>query len=130
MVDWVTAMDLCASEGLINYDAPARILGQQPRYMYRPRFEDIPKLTGPDADIYDTNNGNIVRPTRWKRQAMKALLGIGAALGTVALIQKGKLNVTNIKKFAKGVFNLVKKPFVWLGKVLGLNSATPPAPTP
>ncbi len=125
MVDWVTAMDMCAAAGIVNYDAPAAILGQNPRYIGHPGFDTLPSLNGPLSDTYDTNNHNIVRPKSWKKKVFNTLLGIGAALGTVALIQKGKLNVTAIKNFAKGAFNIIKKPFVWIG-----NHLRPTTPTP
>lgn len=125
MVDWVTAMDLCASEGIVNYDAPAAILGQTPRYIGHPNINNLPSLYGPTSDTYDTSNHNIVRPKSWKRTAMKTLVGIGATLGTVALIQKGILNISNIKKVATPVFNIIKKPFVWLAKHLKAPTPTP-----
>ena len=125
MVDWVTAMDMCAAAGIVNYDAPAAILGQNPRYIGHPGFDNLPSLNGPIPKEFDTYNGNIVRPKSWKKKVFNTLLGIGAALGTVALIQKGKLNVTAIKNFAKGAFNIIKKPFVWIG-----NHLRPTTPTP
>ena len=109
-VDWVTAMDMCASAGIINYDAPAAILGQTPRYFGHPNIDSIPSLNGPLSDTYDTDNHNMVRPKDWKRTAMKTLIGIGATLGIVKLIQKGILNVTNIKKVGKAILNIFKKP--------------------
>jgi hypothetical protein len=111
MVDWVTAMDMCASQGIIDYDAPAAILGQNPRYYGRPDMEKIPSLYGLQSDVYDTNNGDLVRPKTWKRNLAKALIGVGAIAGILTLIQKGKLNISKIKAFGSGVCDKVGKLF-------------------
>jgi hypothetical protein len=109
MVDWVTAMDLCASQGIVNYDAPAAILGQPPRYFGNPEFEKIPSLTQPSDDVYDTNNGDIVKPQKWKKTLLKTLIGVGALAGVVTLIDKGKLNISKIKGWGKSLIGIFKK---------------------
>lgn len=123
--DWVTAMDMCASAGIINYDAPAAILGQPSRYMGHPDFTTLPTLHAPLPSEYDTYNGNIVRPSSRKRKAFNTLLAVGGIAGVLALIKNGKLNLTTIKNFAKGTYNIVKKPFVWIANKLSSASRTP-----
>ena len=39
---WVTAMDGLAAGGVINFDAPAYILGSNPRYVGNPSLEGLP----------------------------------------------------------------------------------------
>jgi len=128
MVDWVTAMDMCASAGIINYDAPAAILGVEPRYVGHPDFATLPSLNGPLTDTYDTNNGNIIRPKGWKKKLFGFIIGAGSFAAALALLSKtGKFNTSALKNFGSSVLNAIKKPFVWLAGKLKPRT-TPPAP--
>ena len=40
-MSWINDLDMCASLGIINYDAPAYIRGTNPRYAGSPDFANI-----------------------------------------------------------------------------------------
>ncbi|MBQ7126221.1 hypothetical protein IJO12_03965 [bacterium] len=136
--DWITAMDAVASAGIISYDAPAAILGQNPRYVGHPDFNKAMNMSGPNQDVFDPNNKDIVKPKTWKKKALGVLATVLAAAGIIKLIQCGKLNITTIKNFGKKAINLIKKPFVWAKNLFSkfmtpkaTTGTTPPAtPTP
>lgn len=124
-LDWISAMDAVASAGIVNYDAPAAILGQPPRYYGHPDFEYAQSLSGPGKDVFDPKNDDPVKPANWKK---KLLTGILTGVGLLASYKllKGKLNMTTLKNFGSSVLNLVKKPFVWIKNLI----CKPSVPTP
>ena len=87
-LDWISALDACAANGILNYDAPADILGQTPRYVGHPNFENmqmaptafLPEGTKlpemPKTDEFVPQSNNLVENPSWK----KWLFGIGAGV--------------------------------------------------
>ena len=92
--NWVYPLDVCAAAGILDYDAPADILGQEPRYMGSPKFKDIPTLDAsllpdgtkmkgqPKSDQFDKSSSDLINNPTWKKWAFGALatLGIGTAV--------------------------------------------------
>ena len=124
MSQWVNALDACAAAGILDYDAPAAILGQPPRYMGSPQFEAplLPPGTKmhqqPNSDELDRSSNLVKNPT-WKKWLMGAITVIGAiALTTWAIANKGKINLTTIKtgmkNFGTKIWNGIKSPFKWI----------------
>ena len=115
MSDWSMALDNLASAGIIDYDAPAFILGQKPRYVGHPRMEELPTIMPeflppgvkmkdiPQIDSYDNSKSqNIVKPSRWK----KWLFG-GLVVGGLALFGLSKTG--HLGKITQSVKNIIPK---------------------
>ena len=138
-LDWISALDACAANGLIDYDAPADILGQQPRYVGHPNFETLPltptallpegtKLPdAPQTDEFVPQSNNLVENPSWK----KWLFGIGATVaigGSIlaALISKGKIKIpAGVKSFGTKAWNVIKTPFTWIASKFKKPPVTP-----
>jgi hypothetical protein len=100
---WVNALDACAAAGIIEYDAPADILGQKPRYVGSPKASEIPtKLltddvkikTSPETDEFQTQDSTLVKNPKWKK-VLFGVLALGAIVGTTLtiLFKKGKIKL-------------------------------------
>jgi hypothetical protein len=100
---WVNALDACATAGILEYDAPADILGQKPRYVGSPRESEIPtKLlvddvkikSSPDKDEFQLQDETLVQNPKWKK-VLFGILTVGAIVGTTlfALFKKGKIKL-------------------------------------
>ena len=66
-MSWINDLDSLASSGVIAFDAPAYILGKQPRYYGNPAFynipDEFPKMQPqPQKDEFDSG----VNP-KWKK---------------------------------------------------------------
>ena len=48
--DWIYPLDMCASAGILDYDAAAYITDQPARYVGNPKFEDVPTLLPEGTD--------------------------------------------------------------------------------
>lgn len=90
-VNWANNLDMLAQNGVLDFDAPAFIMDQSPRYVGRPDCPTpfmgpapkIPAFNQPQTDEFQPNSGqdkNIVKNPSWK----KWLFG-GLALGALAL---------------------------------------------
>ena len=136
--NWVSAFDMLAAGGVIDFDAPAYVLGEQPRYAGHPNLEQLPTLNPmlpkgtklkdiTDKDLFEkTNDGKLIHNPKWK----KFLFGAIAVVGTVAALIFGKKAYSAIKsmkmpkiefvKFDKfkdlwtKTWAGIKKPFVWV----------------
>ena len=80
-MSWINDLDSLASSGVIAFDAPAYILGKQPRYYGNPAFynipDEFPKMQPqPQKDEFDSG----VNP-KWKKTLFKGLCITGLALG-------------------------------------------------
>ena len=140
-LDWISALDACAANGILNYDAPADILGQTPRYVGHPNFENmqmaptafLPEGTklpdAPKTDEFVSNNNNLVENPSWK----KWLFGIGATVAVggailTRLISKGKIKIpAGVKNLGTKVWNAIKTPFTWIASKF---KKAPIPPTP
>ena len=138
-LDWISALDACAANGILDYDAPADILGQQPRYVGHPNFENLPltptallpegtKLPEmPKTDEFVPQNNNLIENPSWK----KWLFGIGATVaigGSIlaTLISKGKIKIpAGVKTFSSKIWNAIKAPFTWIASKFKKPPITP-----
>ena len=115
MSNWVTSLDNLAASGVIDFDAPAFLLGQTPRYVGSPDLDRLPlsnpayqphgvKMKNtPNVDSYDNSDDkNLVQNPTWK----KLLFG-GVAIGGALLIAasmlsaRGKLKLPSKIKLLK-----------------------------
>ena len=144
MSDWVMALDNLAASGVIDYDAPAFIMGQQPRYVGHPELAHL-SIQNPafsqgnlNGDSFEKSN-NLVQNPKWKK-----VLFAGVAIGGTLLIAasmislKHKIKLPKFKKlkfsklklpkfsgiktktvnFGKKILSYVKKPINWVkGKI-------------
>lgn len=139
-LDWISALDACAANGILDYDAPADILGQDPRYVGHPDFNKIPMVPTllpegtklpdmPKTDEFVPQNGDLVENPAWK----KWLFGIGATVAAggailAALISKGKIKIpASVKNLGSTVWNAIKTPFTWIASKFK-KAPTPPTP--
>ena len=138
-LDWISALDACAANGILNYDAPADILGQDPRYVGHPNFENMPMVPtsflpegtklpdAPKTDEFIHQNDNLVENPKWK----KWLFGIGTAVaigGSIlgVLINRGKIKIpTGVKSFGTKIWNAIKAPFTWIASKFKKPPVTP-----
>lgn len=120
--NWMGNLDMLAQEGVINFDAPAFVMGTKPRYVGNPRLSQMQPFPGPipeaplinqpqplvDEFQKQDNNNHVKNPT-WK----KVLFGLVAA-GTLifagykfkkTLIPYAKKACTNISDFCKNSWN-------------------------
>ena len=132
--NWVYPLDVCAAAGILDYDAPADILEQEPRYMGSPIFKAIPKLDAsllpdgtkmkgqPKSDQFDKSSSDLINNPTWKKWAFGALATLGVGTAVVAgLASKGKIKLpkmsgigTSLKNFGTKIWNFIKKPFVYI----------------
>ena len=123
--NWISALDMLAAGGVIDFDAPAYILDEQPRYAGHPDLEQLPSLNPvlpkgtklkdvPNKDLFEkSNDGKLVHNPKWK----KVLFGAIAIIGTIAALLLGKKIYKNIKNF-----KLLKIEFIKFDKVKNLGS--------
>ena len=151
-LDWVMPLDALASNGVIDYDAAADILGEPPRYFGHPEFESVPQLLpkgttpqkSPESDIFQTSDSDnsLVKNPTWKKWAFGGFIAT-AIIGTALAIatKKGKIDLskiknsmtnfnlgnigTKLKNFGTSALNIIKKPFSWLASKLHRTSVTP-----
>ena len=108
--NWIGALDGLAAGGVIDFDAPAFILDQKPRYMGHPQFERLPlepDLLPPGVKLKDvpqfdefSKDDKLVQNPRWKKWLFGGLLVSGLA-GLGIAIARGK-GIKMPKIFAKG----------------------------
>lgn len=110
--DWVPAFDNLAASGIIDFDAPAYLLGQPARYVGHPNVQDVamaPALlpngtkmkSGLVNDEFNGSEKNLVQNPKWKKWLFGGTLGaaaIGFAYGLLA--KKFKLPKIDLSKFA------------------------------
>ena len=111
--NWVLALDNLAASGVIDFDAPAFLLGQKPRYVGNPSLEHLPlenpmylpegvKMKDiPQSDIYEQSESkDLVHNPKWKKLLFAGVAIAGAILiGGAVLSGKHKVSagITNIK---------------------------------
>lgn len=111
--NWVTALDNLAASGVIDFDAPAYLLGQKPRYIGNPSLGELP-LTSPmylpegvkmkdipQSDLYEQSKSHdLVHNPSWKKWLFAGVAALGAVLiGGAIIAGKGKVSagIKNIK---------------------------------
>ncbi len=139
--NWVLALDSLASNGVIDFDAPAYLLDKPARYVGNPPMERLPNELSllpegttikqqPQKDSFNNpDNNNMVQNPAWKKWALGAILTtlIGGTIGAV-LLKKGKIKLpknfkmpdmtrikTNLKNVGSTILTYIKKPFIWIG---------------
>lgn len=123
-LDWVYPLDMCASAGILDYDAPASLLEQNPRYVGSPKFEEIPtellekdiKIKQPPVNDEFNNSNSLVQNPSWKKWLFGGL-AIGALGAGIFALSKGKIklpDMTKVKAFGTKVLDFMKKPFVYI----------------
>lgn len=137
-LDWISALDMCAANGILDYDAPADILGQDPRYVGHPDFNKLPMVPTllpegtklpdmPKTDEFVPQNDNLIENPAWK----KWLFGVGATVAVsgsilAALISKGKIKIpASVKNLGSTVWNAIKTPFTWIASKFKKPPVTP-----
>ena len=137
-LDWISALDMCAANGILDYDAPADILGQDPRYVGHPDFKKLPMVPTllaegtklpdmPKTDEFVPQNDNLIENPAWK----KWLFGVGATVAVggsilAALISKGKIKIpASVKNLGSTVWNAIKTPFTWIASKFKKPPVTP-----
>lgn len=142
-LNWVNTLDMLAAGGVIDFDAPAYLLDQKPRYVGHPDLEQLPlsnpmylpegtKLKDiPDKDLFEkSKDGSLIDNPTWK----KVLFGAVAIVGTVAAAIFGKkaynaikafklpkiefVKLDGLKNFCSKAWNAIKKPFKWIASKL------------
>ncbi len=123
------SLDNLAASGVIDFDAPAFLLGQAPRYAGHPNLEQIPmqnpaflpqniKMNGNQP--YDSFNkdGNLVHNPTWKK-----ILFACVAIGGTALIAASILaGVGKLKGLTKIKLPKIKLPKFKMPKLTGIKT--------
>ncbi len=108
-IGWANNLDLLAQSGVLDFDAPAYVLGQPPRYVgnlgpVNPLNDNPPRVPGfeqPQVDEFKpSKNNNLVKTPAWK----KWLFGLVAA---GALIFTGFKFKSKIVPFVKNASSKV-----------------------
>lgn len=129
-IDWVYPLDVCAANGILDYDAAADILDQPARFVGNPKLQDLPPINiallpegtkmkeQPKSDEFEKPNNDLVKNPGWKKWLFGGLTATAVAIGTVAILaKKGKIklpDMTKLKSFGTKVWNFIKKPFVYI----------------
>lgn len=123
--DWLYPLDMCASAGILDYDAAASLLDQTPRYVGNPRFEELPAnllpegtkiKQSPTSDEFGNPHKNLVQNPGWKKWLFGGLTVAATAVGILAL-NKGKIklpDMTKVKGLGTKILDFIKKPFVYI----------------
>ncbi len=134
---WINDLDMCASAGIIEFDAPAYIKGTQARYYGHPDFPTIPgelppMKEQPKKDEFKPSGDPAFNNPKWKKWLFGAL-AIGATVFGISKIPALKRSLSSIS--FSSLKNLPSK--IWQGiqagwkALIGLFKKTPtPPPTP
>lgn len=127
--NWAFDLDMLAQNNVINFDAPAYIRGQAPRYVGSPDtlppdfIPNMQKQPKKDEFIKPSGETNSVKNPSWKKWLFGALALGGIAFGGWKLAPKlfKKFNLSKVKQFftdkGKSVGGFFKKGWT---KVKGL----------
>lgn len=123
--NWVNALDACAAAGIIDYDAPAFIMGQSPRYIGHPDFERLPlkndyllppgvKLTElPSIDTYgNPEDKPLIQNPLWKKVLFGAITIASLIAAGIGVTKLGKIKIPDLK--INKAWDLIKKPFNYI----------------
>ena len=75
-IGWANNLDLLAQSGVLDFDAPAYVLGQPPRYVgnpgaVNPLYDNPPRVSGfeqPKVDEFKpSKDDNLVKTPAWKK---------------------------------------------------------------
>lgn len=122
--NWAYNLDMLAQNGVLDFDAPSFIMGQNPRYVGRPmmppspyagKVPTAPALNQPEMDEFkpqkqkqpqkDQNDTSFVHNPSWKKWAF-GILAIG---GLILAGFKGKSIYKWVKNIPSKISNVFKK---------------------
>lgn len=116
--NWANNLDMLAQNGVLEFDAPAFIMEQNPRYVGRPSYPpspfagpvpNAPALNQPKVDEFHQNeeqNKNLVKNPSWKK-ILFTTLAVGAIV-----FGGWKLAPKFMPKIKAG-FNKIRKNLNW-----------------
>lgn len=129
--NWINALDNCAAGGVLDFDAAAWLIDQPQRFVGNPGMESLPPIRQPlllppgikmkgqlNEDQFSTESGLVKNPV-WKK-VLFGVLTIGGTIAAALAFKKVELgpicqNIGDVfKTAAKGTWNAIKKPFVWI----------------
>lgn len=115
--EWTSSVDMLADAGIIDYDAPAHIMGLPSRYIGSPQYPvyNIPplKIQPLSKDKYQSTlpDKQVVTNPLWKKLLFGAIAAVGLLWG-VSKVRNApallKNTAANISTFFKNLFK--KKP--------------------
>lgn len=85
--NWANNLDMLAQNGVIDFDAPSFVIGQNPRYIGNPEapspfigpVPNAPKLEQPKIDEFKqqpANDNNMIKTPAWKKWLL-GIIGVG-----------------------------------------------------
>lgn len=89
-MSWINDFDALASAGVIGFDAPAYVMGTQPRYYGNPALETLPDTLPKIKKQPDTDEFKNSKPTAGNPKWKKILFGIITAGLTIFAASKLK----------------------------------------
>ena len=90
--NWVSTLDRLAADRVIDFDAPAYILGQPSRYYGYPdsgRAKEVENVL--NRDYYDKPKPGTVLNPNWKKWMFGGLISSIIAGGIITILTKGKV---------------------------------------
>ena len=125
--NWVMALDNLAACGAIDFDAPAFLLGQKPRYVGHPSLGELPMQNPmyfpegikmkdvPQKDIYEQSESkDFVHNPTWKKILCAGVVVAGLILAAGALL-RGK---NSLVKGFKNFISKIKMPKIKTPKII------------
>ena len=134
-MSWIADLDMCASAGILEFDAPAFIKGTTPRYHGHPDFPTIPgelppMKEQPKKDEFKSSGDPAFNNPKWKKWLFGALAVGAVAFGLYKIPAiKNKLSsisFASLKNIPSQIWNGIKSGW---NKFIGLFKKGP-APTP
>jgi len=119
---WVTCLDMCASNGILNYDGAAFLHDTPPRYAGSPQFPVYPqplpptniRPAGPPAvDTFTPYNrdDSLIKNPSWKKILFAVVAGTALIYGGYRLHNSKLAPIKWCKKQLTNVWDWIKKPF-------------------
>lgn len=134
-MSWIADLDMCASTGILEFDAPAFIKGTTPRYYGHPDFPTIPgelplMKEQPKKDEFKSSGDPAFNNPKWKKWLFGALAVGAVAFGLYKIPAiKNKLSsisFASLKNIPSKIWNGIQSGW---NKFIGLFKKGP-APTP
>lgn len=127
-MSWINDLDMCASAGVIEFDAPAFVKGTKPRYYGHPEFETIPgelppMKKQPQKDEFKPSGDPAFNNPKWKKWLFGALAVGAVAFGIYKFPAiKNAISSINLKNIPTKIWNGIKAGW---NKFIGLFKKTP-----
>lgn len=113
--EWTSSIDMLADAGIIDYDAPAHIMGLPSRYVGNPNYPvyNIPplKIQPLSKDKYQSTlpDNSIVKNPLWKKLLFGAIASIGLLWGISRLRNAPALIKNSCSKISDCFTNIFKR---------------------